>query len=366
MRTNWLSKLCAVAVALLPVAVRADLVAPHDQSFTDANCNGCHRLSNATPLGGLDFSGGCQACHANKTASTLAFPTAALEAKMGVKGTHHSWSGFAENAQAGAKAPASAHMARYLVDGRIQCITCHDLHNVDPTASPDSRHTSIDVGAATAPIAGATGNATITLVNPGTNMKVGYRIRLQSATSFIITKTAGAPAGPTWLKWTGSWVPGTAADIAAGVATFPGKTFTAGSPVVIEGDLSVQFSTGGRAGDQYEFWVGYPGLRLTLRANGLCVYCHSGMAMGHKRVAGADTGYPVDGTRTFSHPVGDALGANGLGSDRAAILDANGLVQGAGDSNPTNDLVLDGTVVRCTTCHAVHGADSNSLTTDKR
>jgi predicted CXXCH cytochrome family protein len=34
--------------------------------------------------------------------------------------------------------------------------------------------------------------------------------------------------------------------------------------------------------------------------------------------------------------------------------------------NATNDLVLNGGVVGCTTCHAAHNADSNSLTVDAR
>jgi hypothetical protein len=88
--------------------------------------------------------------------------------------------------------------------------------------------------------------------------------------------------------------------------------------------------------------------------------------MGYKRASGADPGYQVDGVRVFSHPVGDTLNANGLDTDRAAILDVNGSAQGSGDSNDTNNLNLEGSVVRCTTCHAVHGADSNSQTVDVR
>lgn len=359
MRISWLAKLCAVATALLPMVGRADMVAPHDRSFTDGDCANCHTLSNATPLGGTDYSAGCNACHALQTGSSLAFPKTDLEAKPGLKGTHHSWSGFADNAKAGAIPPPTYAFARRLADGRIQCITCHDLHNANADASPGGGNTSIPVGVARGPLAGATGNATLTLVNPGTDMTVGYRIRLQSATSFIISKTFRQVGGPTWLKWTGAWVPGLVTDA--------GKTFTPGSPVIIEGDLSVQFSTGGQAGDQYEFWVGYPGLRLTMRTNAICTFCHKPMNMRHQRVAGKDLGYQVDGVKTFSHPVGDALNANGLDTDRVAILDANGLPQGGGDANATNDLVLEGgTVVRCTTCHSVHGADSNSLTVDPR
>lgn len=362
MRISTLAKLCAVAVALLPVTGRAGLGAPHDQSFTDGDCSNCHSLSNQTANGAPDFSAGCNSCHANQTSSTLSFPSAPLEAKMGVKGTHHSWSGFANNPAAGAVTPAVTAMANRLVEGRLQCTLCHDTHNPNPATAASGPHSSIGIGQPTAPLAGATGNATLTLTNPGTDMAVGYRIRLQSPTSFIITKTARRPAsqgGPVWLVPSGpGWIPGAITD--------PGKTFVPGTPVVIEGDLSVTFSTGGFAGDQYEFWVSYPGLRLGMRTNQLCVFCHKPMDMNHQRVAGLDAGYPVDGARTFSHPVGVGLNANGKNTDRAAVLDANGAVQTTGDGDATNDLVLVNGVVRCTTCHAVHGADSNSLTPDPR
>jgi hypothetical protein len=65
-----------------------------------------------------------------------------------------------------------------------------------------------------------------------------------------------------------------------------------------------------------------------------------------------------------SHPVGQALNANGRGYDRTVPLDANGAVQGSGsqDGLAANDLRLDATgLVQCTTCHAVHYAPSNSL-----
>jgi hypothetical protein len=75
--------------------------------------------------------------------------------------------------------------------------------------------------------------------------------------------------------------------------------------------------------------------------------------------------------RRFSHPVGEVLNANGKGYDRVvgaapAHLDSDGSVQGANtDANPSNDLVLGvNGVVSCTTCHAAHGADSNSQTID--
>lgn len=361
MRMHWLAGLAVVVMALSPMIGRANQ-APHDKSFTDGDCANCHTLFDSTALGGSDYSGGCNACHANQSTSTLKLPAADLEAKPGVRGTHHSWSGFAENPAAGAITPPVVSFAARLADGRLQCIVCHDLHNANPDASPGSRHTSIPVGVAQLPLAGSTGTARMTLVNPGTAAR-GYRLRLQSATSFIITKTARATGGPTWLNWnagTSSWVVGTVAG--------PGKPFALNTPVAVEEPtgVTVQWGAGGQAGDTWEFFVSYPGLRLTMQTDYMCTFCHQPMVMSSKRVGGGDMGYAVDGVRTFSHPVGEALGSNGLDSDHPAILDANGAQQSAGDGVATNDLKLDGTVVRCTTCHAVHGADSNSLTDDVR
>ena len=65
--------------------------------------------------------------------------------------------------------------------------------------------------------------------------------------------------------------------------------------------------------------------------------------------------------------MGVGLDTNAKGYDRATPLDGNGADQGAAgaDSNPTNDLPLDGSGnVQCLSCHAVHYADSNTLTVD--
>jgi len=66
------------------------------------------------------------------------------------------------------------------------------------------------------------------------------------------------------------------------------------------------------------------------------------------------------------------LDANGAGTDLAAPLDADGSTGSSasdgdgGVPNPSNDLVLQNGRVGCTTCHAPHNADSNSLTVDVR
>lgn len=368
MRMHWLAKLGAVAVALSPMAGRAALLAPHDKSFTDGDCVNCHNLYDSTVLGGLDYSGGCNGCHAGRT-STLAFPTADAEAKPGVKGTHHSWSGFVENSLYGSTKPTNPLVASKLVDGqRLQCAVCHDLHSEGAGSAPGSVHTVPVAGVATLPNSNANlvtpGTERLTITTPG-SLSRGYRLKLVAPNAYIIS-TAASVTPIRWLNFVGGvWV--------AGVDNPPvaqARTFTAGNAHLINPaeptGMSISLDATGVAGDQWDLLVTFPGLRVTTVEDQICLSCHKPMDMKTARVAGRDPSYPVDGTRVFGHPTGEALGSNGLNTDRAAILDANGATQAAGDGNSTNDLVLKSGVVRCTTCHAVHGADSNSQTVDVR
>jgi hypothetical protein len=368
MRMHWLAKLGAVAVALSPVAARAAMVAPHDKTFTDGDCVNCHNLFDTSTLGGADYTIGCNACHASKTGSTLAFPTSDTEARPGVKGTHHSFSGFIDNPQYGAAMPINPNLTRRLVDGqRLQCAVCHDLHQVAAGNAPEAVHAVPAVGAGTVPNANALttpGTEQLTITAPGT-LSRGYRIKLITANAYIISSSFGA-SPIQWLNWDGAhWIPGVETPVASAA-----RAFTAGAAHLLNPDeatgITISISGAGVVGDQWDILVAYPGLRVTTADDQDCLSCHRPMDMRTRRVAGQDTSYAVNGTRTFSHPTGEALGSNGLDSDRAEILDANGLPQGAGDGNTTNDLKLKNGVVRCTTCHAVHGADSNSLTTDVR
>lgn len=63
----------------------------------------------------------------------------------------------------------------------------------------------------------------------------------------------------------------------------------------------------------------------------------------------------------LSHPVGVALPATSTFHNPP--LDTDGNPQPS-DGNTTNDFVLNGGVVRCTSCHGVHYTDSNSGTVD--
>jgi hypothetical protein len=63
----------------------------------------------------------------------------------------------------------------------------------------------------------------------------------------------------------------------------------------------------------------------------------------------------------LSHPVGVTL--PGTATFHNPPLDVDGNPQPS-DGNTTNDFVLNGGVVRCTSCHGVHYKDSNSGTVD--
>ena len=125
-------------------------------------------------------------------------------------------------------------------------------------------------------------------------------------------------------------------------------------------------------GDYWDFFVAYPFLRFSNVKDEGCVNCHKERVMNHVRARGDDRLYRPNGVRKFSHPVNVGLNVNGLGRDRTVVLDADGTAgssttDGDGNvANPTNDLVMKDSVVRCTTCHAPHNVDSNSLTVDAR
>jgi predicted CXXCH cytochrome family protein len=97
-----------------------------------------------------------------------------------------------------------------------------------------------------------------------------------------------------------------------------------------------------------------PFLRLDNSADALCLDCHRSRNM------------TVDSVRVYtggmrSHPVGETLPATGTYHNPP--LDTDGNPQPS-DGNTTNDFVLNGGTVRCTSCHGVHYTDSNSGTVD--
>lgn len=352
-----LGLLAAVAAVLFAQPARAGLEAPHDQTFSNGDCNECHALYQLTPAGDKDYSYGCIRCHnspENVARTSLGFPWQenGNQAVAGVVGNQHSWTGYAENAKFGARIPSNSALAKKLLRGRLQCATCHDIHATSPAFAPNSKHTSIPVGQ---PV--TSGASTMTLVAVGDGKARGWRVKILPGNAFVISHNAGTST-PTWLTYSGGqWVPGP--------DTGPGKPFTLGANVSLDPDpiATVRF-TAATAGDTFDFYVSYPALRMSLVKDAICLDCHADRAQNHVRGSGKDPAYLPNGTRVFSHPVNVSLDANAAGYDRplAGVLDANGATQVTGDGRPVNDLKFDAGVVRCTTCHSIHNGASNSLT----
>lgn len=383
--TRWLGNLAVVVALAAPMAVfAAPLSAPHDAAYADANCKDCHTMYVKNVNGNNDYSPGCVACH-NSTATvnntSLGFPWAeADQATPGAGGSQHNWSGSALNPQVGAALPSSAVIQSKLVDGKLQCSTCHDVHYDSPKFAPNSRHTSFKLGEAKTPV-GDTSTGTLTLVAAATAGAKGFRVQIVQAAAdglsgqFVISHDAQLTTS-TWLKWdtgTNAWVTGTVAG--------PGRPFTTGTDVTKDVALDdpavkVRFGAGVKVGDYWDFYIGYPNLRASNVADAFCQMCHAERFMDHVKASGKDPGYAPNGVRKFSHPVEVKMNANGKAYDYtvATMLDADGSVQAGGtETRASNNLVLasvdanpDNAVVRCTTCHAVHNADSNSLTEDVR
>jgi predicted CXXCH cytochrome family protein len=105
--------------------------------------------------------------------------------------------------------------------------------------------------------------------------------------------------------------------------------------------------------------------RVDNDTNQMCKDCHSDRDMNSVRT--------YDNGNNLSHPVGVAL-PSGDPKFHDAPKEPNGNPQtggpsftgnGTGDSNPTNNLILDASgQVQCTTCHSPHYADSDPNTVD--
>lgn len=350
------SSIVGVVVAVLAPMAAAAIDAPHDQTFSDGNCSNCHTMFDKGPSGDPDYNRACLTCHNAITNGRLGTWLSADQAEPGKGGSHHSWSGYAANPNAGARSPVNAAMASQLVDGRLQCTVCHNPHKAAPENAPGKQDVSTPVGTG-----GAGG---LVVVAPGGTPKA-YRLKIQTVGAgggtFVVSHDFGL-ASPSWFNWDGSgWVIGTAAGT--------GKPYSDGADVTLaDPAVKVRFAAGASPGHYWDFYVSWPFMRAPIQDDAMCLQCHAERAMTSNRVRGSDPAYRVNGVRRFSHPVGEALNSNGLGHDRSAaeLLDASGVLQTSGDGNPTNDLVLSGGVVRCTTCHGAHGADTNSLTSDLR
>jgi predicted CXXCH cytochrome family protein len=368
MRTRWLG-IIAVLCSLVPVAALG-VDAPHDGSATLGTCETCHQIHNATGgtlINAVDNNTACSNCH-NTPAATINPARLGLpwisedQAVPGNGGAQHRWDALAASPAFGAALPTDGEMLKRIKDGRIQCAACHDPHADVKAFDPTALHTSLAPGTATA-VTGGTATMTMALTAPAAAATTkGYRVqvlRISGATFELgISHNAKTTDGPVnWLNHNGtSWVAGTS----AGTGT---KFWTTGAAVALDDGASVQVTFTGTAavGQFWDFYISYAHLRASNVADAMCLQCHATRNQNHTYVEG-----PGDGVKVFSHPVNVALNVNGKGYDRANVLDANGLTQTVGDGNPTNDLTLVSGAVLCTTCHNVHNADSNSLTTDAR
>jgi len=356
-------KLLVLAFLALAAPVGASAVdAPHDLSQFSGECMACHQLHNAigTALTSqATLSQTCLTCHST---SSLAWTTGD-QATLGVSGIHHRWDATAVNATVGTVAPLDAQMAQRVIAGKLECAACHNQHAANKAfAMPGAMRTSIGVGVPakrTNPPAGAT-TQTLTLVSAASTAQVkGYLVRVTGANLLAISHDGG-------LSWSRPGAPNGSSWV-ADAATPVGGTYAAGTDMTLDDPaLVIRLSAGAATGDEWKFYVSYPMMRSNNSAGELCLQCHAERNQKHLEIESGG-----DGVKRFSHPVGEVLGANGKGYDRVTAgvpqhLDTDGSVQGANtDSNPTNDLVLGvNGVVGCTTCHAAHGADSNSQSVD--
>jgi predicted CXXCH cytochrome family protein len=110
--------------------------------------------------------------------------------------------------------------------------------------------------------------------------------------------------------------------------------------------------------------------RVANDTNQMCKDCHADRNLNSVRTWISDG---EGGGELLSHPVGVAL-PSGDPKFHDAPKEPNGSPQtggpsfagnGTGDTNPTNNLILDaGGLVQCTTCHSPHYADSDPNTVD--
>lgn len=371
MRALLAGVLVAVVVWLTPSMAEATDW-QHESPIANANCYECHSLYVRSVDNVSNYTTGCLGCH-NQGGHLYGTPWGDQdEAVPGVTGNNHNWSGPAVSAEHGANISLLPDAARKaLVNGNLQCTVCHNPH-VSAAASPESMHVQFPPGEArgktgTYGTVGGTGTMTTTVAS-GSAAK-GFRVRIRSVTAtggtFIISHVPGGRDG-TWLNWVNSaWT-----YVGPTGAGYPFE-FGVDAPLDVAG-VSARWTTGVAEGDFWDFYVGYPFLRITNVNDGACVNCHAQRVMNHVRARGLDTNYPPNGVRKFSHPVGVGLNANGFNTDRSVILDVDGTSGSSttdgdgGVQNKSNDLNLSSGNVVCTTCHAAHNADSNSLTVDVR
>jgi predicted CXXCH cytochrome family protein len=356
MRTRAL--LAAAAALLLAVSARA-VDAPHTAAVipNDASCSDCHTL-HAAPGGGLtnqpDNFTLCTHCH-NSLGAAFSFGGAwytSGQAAPGSGGRSHHASAPLTNEAHGATPPTDARLSSHATGGYLRCSACHDAHAAGGANAPGSRHVSVATGTLLAKSGGG-GAGTLTLAVGEGAVAGGYRVRIGPvATQFQVSHRARSQqtASVTWGEPYA--IPG------AGTAV----------PLVQTGDdpaVSVSFSEASlTVGEYWDFYVGFPFLRMPIAEGELCMDCHAARNQRHTDVETTAT-YGWASDKPFSHPVGEGLNANGKGYDLTIPLEPSGAAQSATKTSSTLALSATGKVT-CLTCHAVHNADTTSQTMDAR
>lgn len=265
-------------------------------------------------------------------------------------------------------------MAPYAAGATLGCSLCHNVHGakddtgmpIQDTFAPNSAHSSYPLNVAQPPLLGGNARLKVTSLN-----NLGFLAFSQTFT--LRVKSAGilevshdyrkAPPG----TWVGN-IPYVVGDTPANDVELDDPAVTVRIPPGVSGAVPA-------VGNMWEFYVSYPHLRASNVGDAMCLDCHADRHQSYECVEGIGSAQdgagvsclPNGTTRYYSHPVGQTLGANGKGYDAMDPLDADGSPQDeASEAVPSNKLALDQGKVGCTTCHAPHNADSNSLTNDVR
>jgi predicted CXXCH cytochrome family protein len=372
--------LAAAVLALGPLpALGAD--APHDLSQTansqPVSCQSCHVAHNAPGVSLTSTAGNSAVCASCHTTTNFGFPYAtADQAAPGGGGVHHRWDSAAASApgatDSGAQLPTNSAVLTEINGngGNLSCSACHDQHRGASSYGPatiagGSPRATQHLSAVTKTPPASGGTVAVTTLDGAASPR-GYLIKISPDTTHFILSNDG---GTSWWCYSGGW---TTNGCTGSPVTGPGQA--TGANVSLNDPAGAAFVkatfTGSPAvGDTFGFYVSYPFPRMSSDKSAMCENCHAPRVMN---AAAASTG--ADGTKQFSHPVGDSLVASTRTYDRSGgaaplgnILDANGVAQTTGDGNATNDLRLasDGTV-RCMSCHYPHATDSNSLSVHPR
>ena len=322
---------------------------PHWSSSTvTTDCTTPCHITHHAAGDGLTASAGnvnlCQSCH-NPSGAAGDLPINSSDVAIpGTQGTSHAFDVAAVNSPLGTQEPVNPAMQLRVMGGNVVCSTCHNQHSA---AASFGGHPRVSLAKQVTAF-GSTGPVTSGGIFNGST-GVWYLVEIvtagnQTSARFRYSKDNGT-----------SWFPTAPATLGAGI------------DVTLDSGVNISFGTGSfSVGERWEFSASWPFLRSALDSSAndtgdtYCRDCHRSWVMDHDTVRTYDGNFK-------SHPVGVALNANGMGYDRSVPLDGNGAPQGAAgeDSNPTNDLLLDGGgFVQCLTCHGVHYVDSNTLTVD--